>query len=340
MERNITRRNHYIPQFYLKNWSLDGNTIYTYSLLVPNSKVPYWTQQSIKNTAVWNNFYTRIEGEKEVDDFEHWFDREFEAPSKPVFDKLLSGQSISQEESIILSHFVFAQYLRTPAAYLRLSEHSAQIFPKKTEKIISKLNKKAWRKRSTYSPQVENSDNNNLFPMKVNVNKVNRTVEIKTIVGRSLYLHNLKRLLTSSLKKVEYYNWQVLHASEDVSFPTSDNPVICMNYRSKCEYDFNGAWGRKKCSIFMPLSPQLILFTQVGERGLHNNLYLSSESSQLFRRMIIQHAHRYVYAERPQKGMLKLNARVVSRDLYEREKQDIAGWHTEQIKAEQKFCDT
>ena len=101
----------------------------TYSILVSNSKVPYWTQQSIKNSAVWSDFYTRIEGDKEIDDFEHWFDREFETPAKPVFDKLLNGQKISYEESVVLSHFVFAQYVRTPAAYLRLTEE---------DKIISK----------------------------------------------------------------------------------------------------------------------------------------------------------------------------------------------------------
>ena len=76
MDQNLTHRNHYIPRFYLKNWSLDGKTIQTYSILVSNSKVPYWTQQSIKNSAVWSDFYTRIEGDKEIDDFEHWFDRE------------------------------------------------------------------------------------------------------------------------------------------------------------------------------------------------------------------------------------------------------------------------
>lgn len=62
----------------------------------------------LKNSAVWSDFYTRIEGDKEIDDFEHWFDREFETPAKPVFDKLLNGQKISYEESVVLSHFVFA----------------------------------------------------------------------------------------------------------------------------------------------------------------------------------------------------------------------------------------
>ena len=84
MNQNISHRNHYIPQFYLKNWSSDGRTIQTYSILVSNENVPYWTKQSIKNTAVWNDFYTRVVGVEELDDFEHWFDREFESPAKPI----------------------------------------------------------------------------------------------------------------------------------------------------------------------------------------------------------------------------------------------------------------
>lgn len=60
MNQNISHRNHYIPQFYLKNWSLDGRTIQTYSILVSNENVPYWTKQSIKNTAVWNQYSTEV----------------------------------------------------------------------------------------------------------------------------------------------------------------------------------------------------------------------------------------------------------------------------------------
>ena len=61
--------------------------------------------------------------------------------------------------------------------------------------------------------------------------------------------------------------------------------------------------------------------------------------SKLFREMIIRHAHRYVYADRPQKGMLALNARVVNRDIYEHEKQSIAGWHTENVEAKENFTE-
>lgn len=335
MEQKITHRNHYVPQFYLKNWSMDGKTIYTYSILVSNSNVPYWIRQSIKTSAVWNDFYTRIEGDKEVDDFEHWFDRKFEAPVKPILAKLLSNQRISQEESIVLSHYVFAQYVRTPAAYLRLTEQSLRIFPQILQETVSKLNEVADDiQKGGPVPQVSNTTEDKLLPMKVVLDKENSMVEVKTIIGRGSYLHNLKHLLSSTLKIAEYHDWQVLHASENISFPTSDDPVICLNYRNEYDYDFKGGWGRKNCNILMPLSPRLILFTQVGERGTYDNLDFSPHYSRLFRRMIIQHAHRYVYAAQPQRGMLELNARVVDCNMYEEEKQGMAGWHIEQTQAE------
>lgn len=115
---NITHNNHYIPQFYLKNWSQDGNTIFVYSLLVPDSRIPCWSRKQIKSTAVWNDFYTRNAGEKEIDDFEKWFGKEFESPVKKIFDDLLNGHTLNENKSKRISRFIGAQYLRNPLALM------------------------------------------------------------------------------------------------------------------------------------------------------------------------------------------------------------------------------
>ena len=230
MSQNITRRNHYIPQFYLKNWSLDGKTIRTYSILVSNANVPYWTQQSIKNTAVWNDFYTRVVGNEELDDFEHWFDQEFERPAKPIFDKLINDEKLSKEEIKILSHFVFAQCFRTPAAYLRLTKQNLKIFPDAMNEVCGKLNKVSEHElQRSVSHQSANSKSieDVLFPLKIVLDREKSIVEMKTIVGKGFYLHDLKHLLTSTVKVSERLNWQVVHAADGISFPTSDDPVIC-----------------------------------------------------------------------------------------------------------------
>ena len=328
MNQNISHRNHYIPQFYLKNWSSDGRTIQTYSILVSNENVPYWTKQSIKNTAVWNDFYTRVVDVEELDDFEHWFDREFESPAKPIFDKLISGAKLSREEHKALSRFVFAQYLRTPAAYLRLTKQNSKIFPNVMDTVLEKLNHASKREFQRSRPcQSAISKEDVLFPLKISLDRENSMVEVKTVIGKGFYLHDLKHLLTSTVKVSERLNWQVLHASDDVSFPTSDD-------NNERDYDFDGGWGIKHGNILMPISPKLLLFSEIGEKGSYPDLDYSPMYSKLFREMIIRHAHRYVYAEHPQKGMLALNARVVNRDWYEAEKHDMAGWHIENIKAE------
>lgn len=99
-EKQITHNNHYVPQFYLKNWSEDRNTIFTYPLLVSNENVPYWNRESIRNIAVWRDLYTRKIEQQEIDDFESWFDREFEMPMKPVLDKLLRDKKLQKQKTL------------------------------------------------------------------------------------------------------------------------------------------------------------------------------------------------------------------------------------------------
>lgn len=337
MSQKIAHRNHYIPQFYLKNWSLDGKTIQTYSILVSNANVPYWTRRSIKSTAVWNDFYTRVVGDEELDDFEHWFDQKFERPAKPVFDKLLNDEKLSKEELKIFSHFVFAQHLRTPAAYLRLTEYNSKIVPNVMNEVCGKLSKASkyeLQRSVSHQSAASKSTEDILFPLKISLDRENNIVETKTIMGKGLYLHDLRHLLTSTVKVSERLNWQVIHAAEGISFPTSDDPVICMNYNNEYDYDFRGGLGQKHSNIIMPISPKLLLLSEIGVKKKSSNLDYFPTYSRLFREMIIRHAHRYVYADHPQKGMLALNARVVNRDIYEYEQQNIARWHIENVKAE------
>lgn len=328
----ITHRNHYIPQFYLKNWSKDAKTIYTYSLLVSNSKVPYWKRESIKNSAVWNDFYTRIEGQQETDDFEKWFDHNFESPARSVFDKLLEGRSLNHNEMIILSHFVAAQHLRTPARLNEILAWGRKKMPTLFHKTLEKASREL--KSQTYIAPVPVASDANLIPVKISIDKDHNLAQVNSIVGKGVYLFALKHLLTDTLKILEHHQWTVIQAAEGISFPTSDDPVICLNYRGINDYNFKGGWGQKNGNIIMPISPKKLLFTQIGSRSSCDYLSNSTYWSKVFRKMIIEHAHRYVYAEEPQKGMLAINPRIVNCRLYNEEKESIAGWHEEQMRAE------
>lgn len=330
---NITHNNHYVPQFYLRNFSKDKNKIWVYSLLVPHTKVPYWEEKSIKHVAVWKDFYTRIDGTDEIDDFEKWFNTDFETPAEPIISKLINGEIISKQESVILTKYVLSQHIRVPAQLGKTLNTATRSFQKVlNSNPFEKLDKEAIQ---NYTPK--DDENAKLLPIKVNVDMEARAAEVKAVVGRGVYLYALKSLMTNTVKKVQNQNWQVLHAAPGLSFPTSDNPVICLNYRSINDYDFNGGWGRKNGNIIMPISPQLILFTQIGSTRKFVEADYSPYWSKFFRKLIIEHAYRYVYAEERQRHMLAINPRSVNLELFLEEKKAIEGWNEEQIRAEREL---
>lgn len=330
----ITHNNHYIPQFYLKNWSQDGNSIFVYSLLVPDSRIPYWSRKKIKSTAVWNDFYTRNEGRKEIDDFEKWFGREFESPVKKIFDDLLKGHTLDEDKSKKLSHFVGAQYLRTPARLNDLMARWRTEMPQLVEDVLQKVSNKLKAIPQMISSQSQISEEAKLLPIKVSINKDINQMKVDSLVGKGMYLFALKHLLKKTIRVLEKHQWHIIHAANDISFPTSDDPVICLNYDNEHEYNFKGGWGKKNGNIIMPVSPRLLLITQIGSNLSSKQLDYSERWSKFFRKIIIEHAHRYVYAVEPQKGMLDIIPRRVDADLFEKEKEIMAGWHEEQMEAE------
>ena len=330
MSSEITHNNHYVPQFYLQNWSTDSVHVYAYNLLVPDCRVPYWKPSAIKYTAKWNDFYTRMVGGKEADDFEKWFNETFENPSKPVFQKIINGEKLSRDESTILSRYVAAQHLRTPARASQIITMLREIMPRILKEAHEKLN-------SAYIPKGDSVDEDysELLPLSVSIDRDNRTITTGTVIGKSMYLYALKYLLTNTLHVMDSYSWQVVHAADGISFPTSDDPVICLNYFSENDYNFGGGWGRQHSNIILPVSPEILVFTEVGSNTPIKDLDSSIKWSQFFRKIIIEHAHRYVYAITPQQDAQTIHPRLVDRTLYLQEQETLANWHHDQADAEQ-----
>ena len=317
----ITHNNHYVPQFYLKNWSEDNNTIWVYSILVPDKRVPYWENKSIEYIAKWNDFYTRYNGAQETDDFEKWFNKEFESPAEPIINKMIGGKSLTRLEERTLSHYIFAQSVRVPAKVDKFLSQAKNAYDHAVNSLgkIKSLPKFQTSANSTGVP----------LPIKVSIDREKSEVEIKAAISKSTYLFAVKSLLTKTMPKVDYHHWHVIHAAKGISFPTSDNPVICMNYTNAQEYDFNGGWGKKNANIIFPLSPECLAFTEIGNHKDCSVLDYSEYWSKFFRKIIIEHAFRYVYANTRQRGMLAINPRIINKELFLAEKQRMSDWHEE-----------
>jgi len=245
----ITHNNHYVPQFYLKNWSDNGKTLWTYNILVSDKNVPFWDDKSISSIATLKDFYTREIDNKEIDDFEQWFNKDFETPAKITIDKVKKEKRLSADDWNALVNYAAAQYLRTPAKLSNSLNKWRDTMPGVLQKALNNAITKLEKPRFTFN-QIESDIDAKLIPMKVNIDKENGILSVNSLVGKGMYLFAIKHLLTKTVDVLKKYKWHIVHAAYNFEWATSDDPVICLNYYSKDNYDFNGGWEKKAAKYF------------------------------------------------------------------------------------------
>jgi hypothetical protein len=89
------------------------------------------------------------------------------------------------------------------------------------------------------------------------------TLRAETILGRGLWLFGIKHLLTKTADVLHKHKWTILSPPKGMKWFTSDDPVVRLNYHDPNKYDFGGGWGSEGTEIFMPLSPNHLLYTQI-----------------------------------------------------------------------------
>ena len=87
----------------------------------------------------------------------------------------------------------------------------------------------------------------------------------------------------------------------------------------------------------MPISPNHLLYTQVGVRPPRRGTQFSPEQAGIIRRCIAEHAHRVIFASKPDANMTSLRPRTVNADLVKDENSQWSKWHEEQTEAERKL---
>ena len=312
---------------YLQNWS-KNNKIKTYQLLVPNDKVPIWKNSSILHTGSLSNLYVRVENGQEVDDFEEMFNRRFESRVTDALFRACRDLELSMNDWEKLIDFTAAQIVRTPAFYEKLLPIMTNTFEEGIKDIARKLESFDGEKiEHTYHEDI------GLISLPLKVTKTGLAageneeyVEINGVVGKSTWLWAVEHLLTNTSQILHQYNWSILICNDKVEWPTSDNPVICLNYYKDDTYDFGGGWGRTGSEIIFPISPNRALYVQVGKK--HSaRVELSRETSLKIKRLIVENAFRYVYANVEDMEIPKIRERIVDLEKYTLDKANLHNWY-------------
>jgi hypothetical protein len=343
MADQFHRHNHYIPRLYLKPWTISSGKVWTYRVLVEHENVPVWKPFSSKAVANHAHLYTQIAAGEETDQIEKWFDREFESPAEESIRKAISDRRLTRDDWKHLVRFLALQDVRTPAWLAQrmksLDETAPQLLEEVMENSIQRIREaKETGKTVERSnlPEVEREG----FPLRVTVRRLpsgGGEIGAELLRGRQYWLWAIKRALTRNATVLLQHRWTILKPSKGATWITSDNPVMRMNYSSRDNYNFDGGWNSRGTCIVLPLGPEHLLYTQIGEPMPQRGERMTKENTDLVRRFIAEHAWRMIFAAKEEEQVSSLRPRIVNPAEVQYERQQWANWHEQQTSAEREM---
>jgi hypothetical protein len=338
----ITRNNHYVPRLYLKHFASKTGYLYRYRTLVSKQSVTDWKRVNIGGVGYQSHLYTRALASGDSDEIEQWLNRDFESPAENSISKAVSGERLEKADYRLLVRFVAAQIVRTPAFLAENLPRWQERMASQIEETSQNIKKEIERTRTTGEPirsaPVPSSE---CFPVrattKPSADGKSVTIKMKTVVVRGTWIFAMRHLLTSTLDRLSDHRWTILSAEDDLPWFTTDDPVIRLNFRSPTDYDFKGGWERYKTNIFLPLSPKHLLFTQIGEKTYQRGEVLPRHMAIMLRRMIAEHAHRYIFSLSKDPSVPRYRSRIVNEEAVKNEQEQWRKWHEEQSNAEREL---
>jgi hypothetical protein len=339
------RDNHYVPRSYLKRWTHGDLKVWSYRILVSHSRVPLWRESSTRGVAYHEHLYTKLAASGESDEIEHWLDADFETPAESAIERVISDRSLSPADWRLLIRFFAAQDVRTPARLVEnLRRWSAELPALMQNTLQSSVTRFAAlsseERQADHGVALPDDD----LPLRVtitrSVDEPGGWAKAETISGRGLWLWSMRHVLTSTLRVLYRHRWTILEPPKGMCWYTSDDPVIKLNFTSENDYTFGGGWGSTGTDLLLPLSPNHLLFTQVGKRVPRRGTRMDAAKATLVRRLIAEHAHRYVFAVAPDPFVERVRPRTVDPQALKAEALQWHHWHNEQSEADrQVFSD-
>ncbi len=337
----LKRENHFVSQLYLKNWGDNKNRIWSYQLLVPHENYPKWKHLSVGGVAFRRDLYTIISNNQEDDSFERWLETEFETPVNESLSKAITNKKLTLLDWNRLARFLAAQDVRTPLNYFESIERWQKEIPKLLEKTLNTGISTLEKHHRDGKPIPENPTRsqffNQMFDVSISPNPrpgTNmREIRAEVITGRKFWLESQRLLLTKTCNVLLKHKWSIVEPAKGMSWFTSDHPVLRLNYYKDGKYDLRGGWGQAGGNLIMPLSPNHLLYTQIGSDA-PDRFTFSIEKTYEIQKFLAERAFRWIYAHKQLPSVMKLRPRYVNLAEFKNEEEQWKRWHEEQSSVE------
>lgn len=338
--KQLTHHNHYVPRFYLRRWSSNGNSIWDYRVIVEDEHAKCWKTTSLKSAATWDDLYTQHVDDEDDDSVEDYLCDHFETPTSRVLEKIDGGRALSARDFMILADYWLIQYLRTPAFMMQNVRLTESLFDSVVNNTVESVSKQLMDKdERQHMRRVANKTVRNPFPqhpIEVELNRESREITVRTSTGRSGYLATINSMLNGMVgNHVRSCNWSIVHAPVGSHFYTSDNPSVVFGLRVDGSVAVGDmGLGQRNADLVLPLDAQKVLFAQVGSSSLACPPVFSKRQVNVINEAICKSAFRHIYSRKKDNLVCRIRPRAVDGGLVRDERNLRKSWNQDQAKLE------
>lgn len=278
-------RQHYVPQFYLKNFSISNREDFIYAYKRNKKIFP----TNVKNVAAEKDFYTyknEITGQKinVIDDALTLL----EGKVAPLIKKLTITNylKLTNGEKILLSCFISFLHLRNLSSKERLKNIYLEI----TKQVITKTtqNREFFKKHIKKAGIIIGGEKEIEEFRKFLLEKKDELY----FSDDSYFIVKSLALAQDIAPVISFKEWNILESDSSRVFVTSDNPVSLIRPRDLPK--FNGV-GFINGLITIPLSPKRCLFLK-NEKSSKNITRVNRKYVDFINRHTAFYSHRYIYS--------------------------------------------
>jgi hypothetical protein len=152
-------------------------------------------------------------------------------------------------------------------------------------------------------------------------------------IGRELYLWELRETIPGLLPKLLNRKWTILCPYPGMEWITSDDPFIPLHYNAPTDYTFTGGWAKSRGDLLLPLTPHHLLFAPLHNEDVRCYTVASRAKTFELQKLIVEHAHRWIFARQPLVRVAWFRNVRVDRDAYIVEHAEFKNWHSKQMRA-------
>jgi len=229
----FAKKQHYIPQFYLKKFSQDGEYVYIYDKKVgEKGEIRYQTTIQVAHE---NHFYTYRTKKGTKENLEDLLGQ-FEGDASAIIERVHQERKITPEEKEKLAIFISFLYTRVPAFKHRTEEMHTKV-GEKVARMMARMTpkeklKKFYREKEGRDPTDAEVDDIIDFA----INPKRSKIRFKYPNG-----YWIKIMLKMAMEIAPAFfgmDWLFLFTDQPYAFITSDNPFLLIPPE-----DYDRFWG-------------------------------------------------------------------------------------------------